>query len=79
MYAIRSYYGPSAYYKTCEKEVVLYGKTYRAIVVHSSAHDKRRQKRVDRQLKNEYDLLQSKCKALSKKEFFCLADARKVV
>jgi len=68
---------PATYYKTCEKEVVLYGKTYRAIVVHSSAHDKRRQKRVDRQLKNEYDLLKSRCKALSKKEFFCLADARK--
>ena len=31
---------PAAYYKTYETEVELYGKRYRAVVVHSSAHDK---------------------------------------
>lgn len=39
---------PSALYKTFETTVTLYDKTYRAVVIHSSSHDKRRQKRYDR-------------------------------
>jgi len=39
---------PCAEYKVFETSVVLYGKTYRAVVVHSSAHDKRRQKKLDK-------------------------------
>jgi len=39
---------PCAQYKTFETTVTLYGKTYRAVVIHSSSHDKRRQKRYDR-------------------------------
>lgn len=33
---------PCAEYKACESAVTLYGTTYRAVVVHSTAHDKRR-------------------------------------
>ena len=69
---------PVAYYKVCENTVILHGREYRAIVVHSSAHNKRRQKRMDRELKNENDSLKSKCKKISKEEFFCHADAERV-
>jgi transposase len=34
--------------RACETTVRLYDRDYRAIVVHSSAHDKRRHKRIDR-------------------------------
>jgi hypothetical protein len=37
---------PIAHYRAYDGTVELYGKTYRAIVVHSSAHDKRRHKRI---------------------------------
>ena len=36
--------------KIAQQPLELYGQRYRAIVVHSSNHDKRRQKRIDRQL-----------------------------
>ncbi len=39
---------PCAQYKAFETTVTLYGKPYRAVVIHSSSHDKRRQKRYDR-------------------------------
>jgi hypothetical protein len=32
--------------------VTLYKKEYRAVVVHSTAHDKQRLKRLERQIKN---------------------------
>jgi len=44
---------PIACYRAYDGTVELYGKTYRAIVVHSSAHDKRRHKRIDRMLKQD--------------------------
>ena len=37
---------PCAEYRACESAVTLYGTTYRTVVVHSSAHDKRRQKKL---------------------------------
>ena len=52
----------TAHYKTFESTVDLYGKTYRAIVVHSSAHDKRRHKRIDRILKEDRKQLEKLCK-----------------
>jgi transposase len=66
---------PATHYKTYETEVVLYGKTYRAIVVHSSAHDQRRQKRIDRQLKEDRHALEAKCAQMEKEEYFCQPDA----
>ena len=43
---------PAALYSISEKTVTLYEKEYRAVVVHSTAHDKRRLKRLERQIKN---------------------------
>ncbi len=67
---------PSAEYKAYETTVELYGITYRAVVVHSSAHDKRRQKKLSRAVEDSQKTLQ---KALKKQQqtFFCEADALK--
>ena len=39
---------PGTFYKAYEGQVTLYGTSYRAVVVHSSAQDKRRQQRLAR-------------------------------
>jgi transposase len=67
---------PAAHYKTYETEVVIKAKRYRAIVIHSSSHDKRRQKRIDRQLTTERKALEKQCKEAAKNPFYCEADAR---
>ena len=67
---------PTAHYKAYESTVDLYGKTYRAIVVHSSAHDKRRHKRIDRLLAKDRDQLEKACKETTATAFFCRADAQ---
>jgi transposase len=41
---------PVATYKAYEGEVTLYGTSYRAVVIHSSAQDKRRQQRLAREI-----------------------------
>lgn len=67
---------PNAHYKAYETTFVLHEKTYRAIVVHSSAHDKRRHKRIDRLLKQDYQELEKSCKEATATSFFCHADAQ---
>lgn len=66
---------PNAAYKAAEAQVVLYGKTYRALVVHSSAHDKRRKKRLEKVLAASSKLIETSLRALPR-TFFCEADAR---
>ena len=68
---------PAAVYKAWETTAVLHNKIYRAVVIHSSAHDKRRQKRIERELKKAHTELSKKIKEMSKQEFFCQADALK--
>jgi serine phosphatase RsbU (regulator of sigma subunit) len=46
-------------------------------VIHSNAHDKRRQKRIDRQLKTERETLEKQIKAATKNDYYCEADAKK--
>jgi transposase len=41
---------PGTFYKVVEDVVTLYGKTYRAVVVHSSSQDQRRHKRLEREV-----------------------------
>jgi transposase len=66
---------PGACYRVYEDQVSLYGKDYRAIVVHSSAHDKRRQKRLERELEASLQQMKALAKACENKAFFCQADA----
>src|SRR4030095_12083104 len=41
---------PGTFYKVAEERVTLYGKAYRAVVVHSSSQDQRRQNHLAREL-----------------------------
>jgi len=66
---------PVATYRVHEETVTLYGQEYRAVVVHSSAHDKRRQKRLERELDASLKAIKEMEKAHVKKQFFCQADA----
>jgi transposase len=66
---------PAAYYKSYETEVTLYDEIYRAVVIHSSAHDKRRQKRIERILAEEKKTITEKCNKVVKLEYFCREDA----
>jgi transposase len=66
---------PIARYRAYDGRVELYGKTYRAIVVHSSAHDKRRHKRIDRMLKQDRKQLDADVKAATATAYYCREDA----
>ena len=67
---------PVAHYRAYDGTVALYGKTYRAVVVHSSAHDKRRHKRIDRMLQQDRKQLEADCKQVTATAFYCHADAQ---
>lgn len=67
---------PTAQYRTYDGNVELYGKTYRAIVVHSSAHDKRRHKRIDKILAQDLKQLENVCKESASTAYYCYEDAR---
>jgi len=66
---------PAALYSVTEKIVTLYEKEYRAVVVHSSAHDKRRLKRLERQMKKSTSTLSKLIVKETRLEFFCRPDA----
>jgi len=67
---------PLAHYKVSEGTVTIDGQCYRAIVVHSSSHDRRRQKRLARQLKASAQSMQALIKAQRSLDYACEADAR---
>ncbi len=67
---------PTAEYRVHDSTVELYGKPYRAIVVHSTTHDKRRHKRIDRLLQNDRKQLELDCKQIMANAFFCHEDAQ---
>src|ERR671931_457027 len=50
---------PGTFYKVAERQVTLYGKAYRAVVVHSSSQEQRRQKHLDRELQESYATLET--------------------
>jgi len=67
---------PTARYKVFETVVNLYERSYRALVVHSSSHDKRQQKKLKKAIAASSKQINT---ALSKLEtvYFCEADAKK--
>ena len=65
-----------ARYRLQEESVELYGTTYRAVVVHSDVHDKRRQKRIDKAVQRDLAAVTAHVTELQRTEFFCLPDAR---
>ena len=66
---------PAASYRAYETSVELYGHRHRAIVYHSSAHDKRRHNKIDRAIAREKKELENTCKKAGDTVFFCKADA----
>jgi transposase len=70
---------PSALYHAYETTVTLYEREYRAIVVHSSAHDKRRHKRIDRLLAKKRKELEAHTKKIRSAVYYCRADAQVAV
>ena len=66
---------PGTFYKAYEGHVTLYGTSYRAVVVHSSAQDKRRQQRLARDLQASYSTIHSSVRTAEQREYFCRADA----
>jgi transposase len=66
---------PATSYKASEGELTLYGRAYRAVVVHSSAQDKRRQQRLVRDIQASYSTLQNTIRTAAQQEYFCRADA----
>ncbi|MFH1113580.1 MAG: IS1634 family transposase, partial [Pseudomonadota bacterium] len=68
-----------ASYKAFETTVTLHGKQYRVIVVHSDAHDKRRQKKVDKQIKEDLNETLKLKQALEKIDYASLPDAQAAI
>lgn len=66
---------PCASYKIAETIVNLYGKKYRAVVVHSSSHDKRRIKKLDKAIADSEKKINAELTKLTT-AYFCEADAK---
>jgi transposase len=66
---------PAAAYQVDEHVVTLYGKSYRAVVVHSNTQEPRRQKHLARELQASYATLEATVHEAAKPEYFCRADA----
>jgi transposase len=66
---------PGTFYKVADDVVTLYGKPYRAVVVHSSSQDQRRQKRLGRELQASSTTLETTVREAARQEYACLADA----
>ncbi len=65
----------AAKYRVCDMAVTLGEKAYRAVVVHSDAHDKRRQKKLEHRLRESRESAERALKRASKVEYFCREDA----
>src|SRR5712691_9204032 len=66
---------PATSYKAYEGTVTLSGMPYRAVVVHSSAQDKRRQQRLARDIQASYSTAQTAARIAEQQVYFCRADA----
>jgi transposase len=67
---------PGTFYKVAESSVTLYGKPYRAVVVHSSSQDQRRQKALARERQASSTALEATVREAAHQEYFCRADAK---
>jgi transposase len=66
---------PGTFYKVAEGEGTLDGKPYRAVVVHSSSQDQRRQQHLAREIQASYATLEATVRAAARQEYCCHADA----
>jgi transposase len=66
---------PGTFYKVAEGSVTLYGQTYRAMVVHSSSQDQRRQQHLEREIQASAATLEALTREAARQEYYCHADA----
>jgi transposase len=66
---------PGTCYKVAEARVTLYSKAYRAVVVHSSSQDQRRQQHLKRELQTSAATLEATVREVAQHEYACQADA----
>jgi transposase len=66
----------SASYRSCEKNVSIGKKTYRALVIHSDYYDKRKKKRIDKVVAKDLDSAKGLVKKLSAIAYYCRKDAQ---
>src|SRR5262245_10826920 len=66
---------PGTCYKVADRGVTLYGQVYRAVVVHSSSQDQRRQQALARELQASAATLEAAVREAVQPEDFCHADA----
>src|SRR5262250_372438 len=64
---------PGTFYKVAEASVTLYGKAYRAVVVHSSSQEQRRQQHLAREIRASYAMLAASGHAAARQEYCCQA------
>lgn len=67
---------PAAVYKAARSPIRLYERDYRGIIIHSSNHDKRRHKRIERQLAEAQKKARQAIKAAQRDTYSCEKDAR---
>ncbi len=60
-----------------KREVCAVSNTYRALVVHSDAHDRRRRKKIEKAVRRDEAAVRATLDALSRKAFACEPDARR--
>jgi transposase len=69
----------AAYYHSFETELTLYDRSYRGLVVHSSAHDERKMKKLRRVLAEDLDTITKVIADHEQIEYACLPDANAAV
>ena len=67
---------PMARYKVVDSTATIDGQDYRVVVVHSSSHDRRRQKKLERQCRASRQQIDAVVQTHQKIEYACEADAR---
>ncbi len=67
--------GSSAYYRSYEGTVEIEDRTYRTVVIHSDFHDRRRKKKIDKEIKKDLERAKKIEKKLTSIEYFCKKDA----
>lgn len=68
----------TASYKAFETEVTIEGCPYRAVVIHSDSHDRRRQKAIERKIDASHKELESKLKGFQSR-YYCERDAKEAL
>lgn len=67
--------GKNAYYKSYEKEITIRERIYRAVVIHSDFYDRRRKKKIDREIQKDLEKAKKIKSKLTGTDYFCKKDA----